>query len=72
MVDQKGFNDDASTLRLVGHEDVAGTGEDFQARVGEDRSHAAGVLDRHQAVEVPVDEETSSGPSANRSLPILA
>ena len=34
MVDQKGFKDGASTLRLVGHEDVAGTGEDFQARVG--------------------------------------
>ena len=40
MVDQEGFNDGASTLRLVGPEDVARTGEDFQPCVGEDGSHA--------------------------------
>ncbi len=40
MMDQKGFEDGASTLRLVGREDVARTGEDFQARVGQDGSHA--------------------------------
>jgi len=61
MVDEKGFKDGASTLRLVGREDVAGTGEDFQARGGQDGSHAAGVLDRHQAVEVPMDEESGDG-----------
>lgn len=40
MVDQEGFEGGASTLRLVGREDVARTGEDFQAGVGEDGSHA--------------------------------
>ena len=61
MADQKGFKDGASTLRLVGREDVAGTGEDFQARVGQDGRHATGVLDRHQPVEIPVDEESGDG-----------
>ena len=61
MVDQEGFNDGASTLRLVGREDVAGAGEDFQAGVGQDGSHATGVLDRHQAVDVPVHEEGGDG-----------
>ncbi len=61
MVDQRGFKDGASTLRLVGREDVAGTSEDFQACGGQDGSHAAGVLDRHQAVEVPMNQESGDG-----------
>ena len=49
MVDQKRFDDGASTLRLVGPEAVARTGGDFQACAGEDGSHATRVLDRHEA-----------------------
>ena len=60
-MDQKGFQDGASTLRLVGPEDVARTGEDFQACAGEDGSHATRVLDRHEAIEVPMDEESGDG-----------
>jgi hypothetical protein len=40
MVDQEGLEDGASMLRLVGREDVARPGEDFQACVGEDGGHA--------------------------------
>jgi hypothetical protein len=40
MVDQEGSEDGARTLRLVSREDVARTGEDFQARAGQDGSHA--------------------------------
>ena len=40
MVNQEGFKDGARTLRLVSREDVARTGEDFQACAGEDGSHA--------------------------------
>ena len=40
MADQEISKDGARTLRLVSREDVARTGQDFQARVGQDGSHA--------------------------------